>query len=178
MRRVQLQGGARGPHARRTLCTLSVRPRAPTKQMGPYHRSSLSSFAQAEAYGILEPAGEWAVAWAPVAAGVEQHGVEPGGARAHHVDRVEVADVEGRLGLHPRLRQAEPEDARVGLLDADDGGIDDEVEIAGEARLLENGAYRAIGVRDHARDQPRGLDAPEGGRRLRVRPVPEPHRQV
>src|SRR5712692_2321612 len=32
MRRVQLQGGARGPHARRTLCTLSVRPRAPTPQ--------------------------------------------------------------------------------------------------------------------------------------------------
>src|SRR6059036_160742 len=30
MRRVQLLGGARGPHARRTLCTLSVRPRAPT----------------------------------------------------------------------------------------------------------------------------------------------------
>src|SRR2546426_6708241 len=41
MRRVQLQGGARRPHARRTPCTLSVRPRAPTPQMGPYHRSSL-----------------------------------------------------------------------------------------------------------------------------------------
>src|SRR2546428_9085317 len=40
VRRVQLQGGARGPHARRTSCTLSVRPRAPTKQMGPYHCSS------------------------------------------------------------------------------------------------------------------------------------------
>src|SRR5206468_12472675 len=40
MRRVQRQGGARGPHARRTPCTLSVRPRAPTPQMGPYHRSS------------------------------------------------------------------------------------------------------------------------------------------
>src|SRR5262245_40549817 len=39
MRRVQLQGGARGPHARRTSCTLSVRPREPTKQMGPSHRS-------------------------------------------------------------------------------------------------------------------------------------------
>src|SRR3989449_9185892 len=39
MRRVQLQGGAREPHARRTLCTLSVRPRVPTPQMGPYHRS-------------------------------------------------------------------------------------------------------------------------------------------
>src|SRR5881296_1714639 len=39
MRRVQLQGGARGPYARRTLCTLSVRPGAPTPQMGPYHRS-------------------------------------------------------------------------------------------------------------------------------------------
>src|SRR5712691_338695 len=30
-----------GPHARRTLCTLSVRPRAPTKQMGPYRRPAL-----------------------------------------------------------------------------------------------------------------------------------------
>src|SRR5438128_2363419 len=30
VRRVQLQGGARRPHARRTPCTLSVRPRAPT----------------------------------------------------------------------------------------------------------------------------------------------------
>src|ERR1700675_5030352 len=29
-----MRGGARRPHARRTLCTLSVRPRAPTKQMG------------------------------------------------------------------------------------------------------------------------------------------------
>src|SRR6266542_6997076 len=28
--KVQMQGGARGPHARRTLCTLSVRPRAPS----------------------------------------------------------------------------------------------------------------------------------------------------
>src|SRR2546422_4353237 len=34
MRRVQLQGGARRPHTRRTPCTLSVRPRAPTKQVG------------------------------------------------------------------------------------------------------------------------------------------------
>src|SRR6266545_1968534 len=29
LKKVQMQGGARGPHARRTLCTLSVRPRAP-----------------------------------------------------------------------------------------------------------------------------------------------------
>src|SRR5438477_2636840 len=43
MRRVQLQGGARRPHARRTPCTLSVRPRAPTKQMGPYRRSGTPS---------------------------------------------------------------------------------------------------------------------------------------
>src|SRR6185503_17268456 len=39
---VQLRGGVRWPHARRTLCTLSVRSRAPTKQMGPYRRSSLA----------------------------------------------------------------------------------------------------------------------------------------
>src|SRR6266849_1043201 len=35
-RRVQRRGGARRPHARRTPCTLSVRPRAPTKPMGPH----------------------------------------------------------------------------------------------------------------------------------------------
>ena len=43
MRMVQVRGGARRPHARRSLSTLSVRPRAPTKQMGRYHRSSASS---------------------------------------------------------------------------------------------------------------------------------------
>src|SRR5206468_9222084 len=42
MRRVQRRGGARGPHARGTPCTLSVRPRAPRKPMGPYHRSRLA----------------------------------------------------------------------------------------------------------------------------------------
>src|SRR4029077_6138267 len=40
LKKVQLRGGARRQHARRTLCTLSVRPRAPTKQMGPYRRPS------------------------------------------------------------------------------------------------------------------------------------------
>ena len=39
-RRVQLRGGARRQPARRTCCTLSRLPRAPTKQMGPYRRSS------------------------------------------------------------------------------------------------------------------------------------------
>src|SRR3970040_509996 len=33
-----MRGGARRPHARRTLCTLSVRPRAPTKQMGLFQQ--------------------------------------------------------------------------------------------------------------------------------------------
>jgi len=39
-RRVQLRGGARRPGARRSLSTLSVRSRAPTKQMGPYPPAS------------------------------------------------------------------------------------------------------------------------------------------
>ena len=42
MRRVQLRGGARRQPARRTFCTLSRLPRAPTKQMGPYRRSSVA----------------------------------------------------------------------------------------------------------------------------------------
>src|SRR5262245_32045046 len=33
-----MRGGARGPHARRTRCTLNVRPRAPTKQMGLFQQ--------------------------------------------------------------------------------------------------------------------------------------------
>src|ERR1700682_277793 len=34
-----MRGGARRPHARRSLSTLSVRPRAPTQQMGRYGAS-------------------------------------------------------------------------------------------------------------------------------------------
>ena len=40
LKKVQLRGGARGPRARRTPCTLSVRPRAPTKQMGLFQQSA------------------------------------------------------------------------------------------------------------------------------------------
>src|SRR5206468_5500356 len=36
LKRVQRRGGARELHARRSLSTLSVQPRAPTKQMGPF----------------------------------------------------------------------------------------------------------------------------------------------
>ena len=44
------------PHARRTPCTLSVRPRAPTKQLGPYRRP-------AQRYaGSLRP--YFSIAWA------------------------------------------------------------------------------------------------------------------
>ena len=35
LKKVQMRGGARRPHARRTPCTLSVRPRAPTKFQQP-----------------------------------------------------------------------------------------------------------------------------------------------
>src|SRR3990170_3973344 len=35
-----MRGGARRPHARRTRCTLSVRPRVPTKQMGLFQQPS------------------------------------------------------------------------------------------------------------------------------------------
>src|SRR5215467_14634822 len=70
MSRVQLQGGDRRPHARRTLCTVSARLREPTKQMGPAHRSSLAS---AAADGDLH-----------LALGLEQ------GAVAHFDDRTHV----------------------------------------------------------------------------------------
>jgi hypothetical protein len=42
-----MRGGARRQPARRTFCTLSRLSRAPTKQMGPYRRSSLRGRARA-----------------------------------------------------------------------------------------------------------------------------------
>src|ERR1700675_5001201 len=51
MRRVQLRGGARWQQARRTRCTLSLLPRAPTKQMGPYHRSRVRDGARENTMG-------------------------------------------------------------------------------------------------------------------------------
>src|SRR2546425_693073 len=41
IKKVQMRGGARPPHARRTSCTLSVRPRAPTKQMDLFHQPAM-----------------------------------------------------------------------------------------------------------------------------------------
>src|SRR4030095_10885547 len=56
--KVQMRGGARRPHARRTLCTLSVRRRAPTKQMGLFqHPGWLSSEAAGDRVQIGHVAG-------------------------------------------------------------------------------------------------------------------------
>src|SRR6185436_19332767 len=54
-RKVQMRGGARGPHARRSLSTLSVRPRAPTKQMGLYRRPALVAGADENLYAAVTP---------------------------------------------------------------------------------------------------------------------------
>src|SRR5919106_443863 len=54
-RRVQMRGGARRPRARRTACTLSARPRAPTKQMGPYPQPATST---KQVLKGLAPAGD------------------------------------------------------------------------------------------------------------------------
>jgi len=43
LKKAQLRGGARGPRARRTPCSLSVRPRAPTKQMGLFQQPAGSA---------------------------------------------------------------------------------------------------------------------------------------
>ena len=55
MRRVQLRGGARRQPARRTFCTLSRLSSAPTKQMGPYHRSSVSGARRRDGRGSPPP---------------------------------------------------------------------------------------------------------------------------
>src|ERR1700757_341211 len=39
----QMRGAARWSHGRRTSCTLTVRPRAATKQMGRFHRPAWRS---------------------------------------------------------------------------------------------------------------------------------------
>src|SRR3989442_1663125 len=48
LKKVRMRGGARGPHARRTPGTSSVRPRAPTKERGPFRQpASVSASHQA-----------------------------------------------------------------------------------------------------------------------------------
>jgi hypothetical protein len=41
LKTVQMRGGARRPHARRTPCTLRSRPRAPTKHMGLFQQLAM-----------------------------------------------------------------------------------------------------------------------------------------
>jgi len=70
--------------------------------------------------------GGGAVARRPAGAGVHEDGVEAGGAGAEDVDGVEIADVGGLLGSQVGAVERDLKDARVGLLDADLGRIDDE----------------------------------------------------
>src|SRR5437899_3519352 len=66
MRRVQMRGGARGPHARRTPCTSSVRPRAPTKQMGLLKMPDRELMAEPEEERHLKLSGEFDCAPEPL----------------------------------------------------------------------------------------------------------------
>jgi acetolactate synthase-1/2/3 large subunit len=84
-----MRGGARRPHARRTPCTLSVRLRAPTKQLGLFQQPA-SDVATAPGYGsdlvvdLLRAAGVEYVALNPGATyrGLHDSLVNYGGNRA------------------------------------------------------------------------------------------------
>src|SRR5439155_928647 len=90
-----------------------------------------------------------AVPLTPQPGGVQQDGVEAGGARAVHVDRVQVADI-GRLARRDaRLGEGKVEDPRVGLLHADLGGVEDEVEVRQQAERPEE---RVAGVEEDGAD--------------------------
>ena len=91
--------------------------------------------------------------------GIEQHRVEARSTRADDVHEVRIADIAGLVGRRPRRLEPQGEDARVGLRDADHGGIDHEVEMRAEAGVLQRAAHRAVGVGDDADDAP-GLSGP------------------
>ena len=90
------------------------------------------------------------------APGSMQDGGQAGRARADHVDRVEIAHVDGLGGRQPGPLQRNAEDARIGLLDADLGRVDDEVQMTREAESSRIAAHRAVGVRDARRAQTAG----------------------
>src|SRR5688572_27966669 len=92
MRRVQLRGGDRSPGARRSRSTLSARARAPTKQMGPYPRSSLV------AAGAVDYVAEGAAGEIAAEIVVEDGGDLVGGAGARDVGRDDDV-VEGPEGV-------------------------------------------------------------------------------
>src|SRR6185436_17874246 len=98
----------------------------------------------------------------PAGARVHEDGVEAGGAGAEDVDGVEVADV-GRLArLETGAVERDLEDARIGLLDADLGGVDDEVQVAAETKLAQDVGDGAVGVGDHRGGQSRAPGQHEG----------------
>src|SRR6266511_1447195 len=55
IKKVQMRGGARQSHARRTACTLSVRPRAPTKQMGLFQQPAPGDGPRSNSHGMPAP---------------------------------------------------------------------------------------------------------------------------
>src|SRR5204863_202466 len=85
-----------------------------------------------------------AVPLTPQPGGVQQDGVEAGGARAVHVDRVQVADI-GRLARRDaRLGEGKVEDPRVGLLHADLGGVEEDGADHGASRNAKSPAVTCV----------------------------------
>src|SRR6185295_11653770 len=54
LKKVQMRGGARRQPARRTFCTLSRLPRAPTKQMGLFQHPALDALEVAEEFPVSD----------------------------------------------------------------------------------------------------------------------------
>src|SRR5882672_8724183 len=80
--------------------------------------------------------------------GVDEPGLEAGGARAHDVHVVEVPGVQRRLRTRARALERELEDARIRLLDALVKGVDQHVEMPRQIQTSEVLSERAVRVGD------------------------------
>jgi len=77
---------------------------------------------------------------------VKQHRQDADGASANNVCADDVADVDAGFGRFTGLFEGYSKDRGVGFLDADEFGVDDEIQILGESGFFQETCDTAVGV--------------------------------
>src|SRR6266508_2407668 len=133
----------------------------------------LSQRFEDEGGGRADIAGRVAVASAPEASRIEKDGSQSRRAGAQDIDRVEIPDIDRLVSAHSRLGEAQMENPRIGLLDADESRIDHEVQLSREPGPVEQSVRRAIRVRDDPDHETGRFHLTNGRPRIRVGAVEE-----
>src|SRR5262245_4511417 len=79
---------------------------------------------------------------------IDERAANARGTNPEDVGRVEIAEMQRILGRDREPFEGDAENAWVGLFDADERAVDDEIEVIADAELAEQRLELAFGVRD------------------------------